>query len=63
MCFVYAGAHVSGSNFNPAVTLTLALTGNMPWPKAITYMITQLVAGVAAAVVGGIMLEGDDLGT
>ena len=56
MCMIYAGAHVSGANYNPAVSLALAITGNLPWPKAVIYMVVQLAGGGAAALAGAAML-------
>lgn len=43
---------VSGAHFNPAVTLTDALTGGLPWKDAAAYIAAQLAGafvGVAAA--------------
>jgi glycerol uptake facilitator-like aquaporin len=31
MVFVYAGAHVSGANYNPAVSLALCMRGALPF--------------------------------
>jgi len=53
MCFVYAGAHVSGANYNPAVSFALGLRGVLPWKDAAMYMLVQLTASVAA---GGVAL-------
>lgn len=41
--FIYIGATVSGSNFNPAVTVGLFLRGKMSFGKGIQYIIAQLV--------------------
>jgi glycerol uptake facilitator-like aquaporin len=45
-------APVSGAHFNPAVTLTLATTGDFAWGDVLPYLLTQVVfayVGVAAA--------------
>ena len=42
MCMIYAGGHVSGANYNPAVSFALALTSNLEWPKAMMYMGVQV---------------------
>lgn len=51
MVMVYAGGHISGGHYNPAVTLGVALRGKCPWAEAIPYMVSQVIAGVAAAAV------------
>jgi glycerol uptake facilitator-like aquaporin len=43
---------VSGAHFNPAVTLSMASQGNLPWREAPLYVLAQILgafAGVAAA--------------
>jgi aquaporin Z len=54
MVAIYALASVSGANFNPAVSLTLGITktmgaGGLEWTEVAIYMVTQIVAGVAAS--------------
>ena len=49
MVMVYAGGHISGAHYNPAVTLAVFLRGRCPLKDVIPYIITQLVAAVAAA--------------
>jgi len=46
---VAALGHVSGGLFNPAVTISLFAAGEVPLPRAITYIIAQLLGGVAGA--------------
>jgi MIP family channel proteins len=50
LVIVYAWGSVSGAHVNPAVTLGVAATGRMPWPKAMIYWVAQLVGAVAAAL-------------
>ncbi len=45
---IFAGGHISGAHYNPAVTLGIFLRGKIELNDAIAYWITQLVAGVAA---------------
>ena len=52
---VYAGAHVSGAHYNPAVTLGLLLRGGIKITDAVGYWVIQLVAAVVAALVVTIM--------
>jgi len=52
MVMVYAGGHVSGAHYNPAVTLGVWIRGKCDKKDVVPYWITQLVAaGVAAGVV------------
>jgi len=49
---VYAGGHISGGHYNPAVTLAATLRGASKVSDAIPYMVFQVLgAGVAAVVV------------
>jgi aquaporin Z len=59
MCFVYAGAHVSGANYNPAVSFALALRGALPWQDFALYSLVQLAASVAAGAVAVIIMMTD----
>jgi len=49
MVMVYAGWHVSGGHYNPAVTLGLSIAGKSPWSQAIPYMISQLIGAFLAS--------------
>jgi len=49
MIMVYAGGHISGGHYNPAVTLGVALRGKISWADAVPYWIAQFIGGVAAA--------------
>lgn len=48
MVSIYALGGVSGANFNPAVSLTLAASGYLDWVEAGIYICVQVVAGIAA---------------
>lgn len=41
---------ISGAHFNPAVTFAVALSGNMPWRRAASYVVAQLIGGLLAAL-------------
>jgi len=58
MVMVYAGGHVSGGHYNPAVTLGVWLRGRCPTSDVVPYWLAQLIA---AAVAAGILayLKGD----
>ncbi len=49
MTLVYAGGHISGAHYNPAVTLGVLLRGKMPASDAVPYWISQLAGGFLAA--------------
>ncbi len=49
MVMIFAGAHVSGAHYNPAVTLAVLIRGRINIADAIGYWAIQFVAAVAAA--------------
>src|SRR5258707_8223400 len=56
MVMVYAGGHISGGHYNPAVTLSVLVRRRIAVGDAFMYWIVQLGAGLlAAAVVSGIV--------
>jgi aquaporin Z len=50
MIMVYAGGHISGGHYNPAVTLAATLRGACPAKDAASYMVMQALGAVVAAV-------------
>jgi len=50
MVMVYAGGHISGGHYNPAVTLAVWLRGRCPASDVPFYMIAQWLAAVAAGL-------------
>src|SRR2546427_4846945 len=50
MVMVYAGGHVSGGHYNPAVTLAVWLRGKCPASDVPGYWASQVVGAVAAAL-------------
>lgn len=50
MVMIYAGGHISGGHFNPAVTLAAFIRGRCPLADAIPYMISQVAAGIVAGL-------------
>lgn len=51
MVMIYAGGHISGGHFNPAVTLAVFLRGKCPAKEVPPYMIAQVLGGVGAALI------------
>lgn len=51
MVMVFAGGHISGGHFNPAVTLAVFIRGRFEVKDVLPYWIAQIVGGVAAAYV------------
>lgn len=51
MVMVYAGGHISGAHYNPAVTLAVWLRGRCASQDVPIYMIVQVVAGAVAAAI------------
>ncbi len=47
---VYAIGHISGGHINPAVTLSLAVSGKFPWREVPGYMAAQLAGAVIGAL-------------
>jgi aquaporin Z len=51
MVMIYAGGHISGGHYNPAVTLAVLCRRRIGVADAVGYWIAQLAAGVIAAVI------------
>jgi aquaporin Z len=62
MIMVYAGGHVSGGHYNPAVTTAVWLRGRCRAADVPGYMISQLLGGGAAALLA-LYLKGDPVVT
>merc|ERR1719388_716045 len=50
MVSIYALGGVSGANFNPAVSVTLGLSGKLDWKDVGIYSVVQIVAGICAGL-------------
>jgi aquaporin Z len=46
MVMVYAGGHISGGHYNPAVTLAALVRGRIRLPDAVAYWAAQIVGGL-----------------
>jgi len=59
MVMIFAGGHLSGGHYNPAVTLAVTLRGRHPKGEVMPYWIAQLIgallaAGIAMFLTGGV---------
>jgi aquaporin Z len=51
MVMIYAGGHISGGHYNPAVTMAVWIRGRCTTVDALAYWVAQVLAGLAAAFV------------
>lgn len=51
MVMIFAGGHISGGHFNPAVTFAIFIRGRLEIKDVIPYWLAQIVGGVIAALV------------
>ena len=51
MVMIYAGGHISGGHYNPAVTLAVLIRGRINIMDAIAYILVQVGGAAAAALV------------
>lgn len=51
MVMIFAGGHVSGAHYNPAVTLAVWIRGRCDTKDVVPYWIVQVAGGIAAALV------------
>jgi aquaporin Z len=57
MVMVYAGGHISGGHYNPAVTMAALVRRRIGLADAVQYWIVQLVAGVIAGLVARAVVD------
>jgi aquaporin Z len=57
MVMVYAGGHVSGAHYNPAVTLAVMIRGMATPAELAGYWAAQIVAALLAAVAVGALVD------
>jgi len=56
MVMIFAGGHISGAHYNPAVTLAVFMRGKIGIGDVPGYIIAQLVGGILAALVGKMLV-------
>jgi aquaporin Z len=60
MVMIYAGGHISGAHYNPAVTIAIFLRGKCDAKDIVPYIVAQLF-GAAAAAAAVMYLKGPDV--
>lgn len=58
---VFAGGHISGAHYNPAVTLGVWIRGRLKAADVLPYIVSQLVAAAAAAAIVKLLRAGIDV--
>ncbi|HEY0673051.1 MAG TPA: aquaporin [Longimicrobiales bacterium] len=58
MVMIYAGGHISGGHFNPAVTLAVMMRGKATGTELAGYWVAQALAGIVAALLVGALKQG-----
>ena len=58
MAFAFAYGNISGGHMNPAVTVGVLAAGGMRAGEALGYVVSQLVGGIAGALLLRIVLDG-----
>jgi aquaporin NIP len=51
MAMIYAGGHLSGAHYNPAVTIAFTIVRHFPPREAVSYIGAQLIGAIAGALV------------
>lgn len=57
MVMIYAGGHISGGHYNPAVTLAVLIRGRIRTGDALVYMGSQLAGALAAGLIVNVFKE------
>lgn len=60
MAVIYAGGHISGAHYNPAVTLAAFMRGRCAKGDVVPYLVAQ-IAGAALAALAVSLLKGESL--
>ena len=58
MVMIFAGGHISGAHFNPAVTLAVFIRGKCEGKDVIPYWVAQFAAGAVAALIVTFLFNG-----
>ena len=55
MVMIFAGGHISGGHYNPAVSTGVMIRGKLPREDWIPYMVIQLLAGVIGGLLASVV--------
>ena len=55
MVMVFAGGHISGAHYNPAVTLAIFIRGKIAMADVVPYMAAQVIGAVTASLAVGFL--------
>jgi aquaporin Z len=58
MVMVFAGGHISGGHYNPAVSAAVTLRGKLSQNEWVPYVVIQVLAGIVAAGVARVVSGG-----
>ena len=61
MVMIYAGGHISGAHYNPAVTVSIYLRGACEKDEVLPYIASQVIAAISAAIIVESLLFPDAL--
>ena len=61
MVMIYAGGHISGAHYNPAVTVSIYLRGACEKDEVLPYIVSQVMAAISAAIIVESLLFPDAL--
>ena len=61
MVMIYAGGHISGAHYNPAVTVSIYLRGACEKDEVLPYIFSQVIAAISAAIIVESLLLPDAL--
>ena len=61
MVMIYAGGHISGAHYNPAVTVSIYLRGACEKDEVLPYIASQVIGAISAAIVVENLLLPDEL--
>ena len=57
VAMMYAGFHISGAHYNPAVSLATYLRGKLNSGDLLPYIVAQFLGGTLAAMLAGFLLN------
>lgn len=62
MVMVFAGGHISGAHYNPAVSTAVMIRGKLASTEWVPYVVAQLLAAIVAGLIGRVVVGGQHAG-